>query len=723
MSLNIQLADGTLKEINEVTKEKIITALDYIPANEEDLPNITDDDESRELTIEDASGNVIARIDEEGIHSTEVEAKGILLGKTVSEHTNNSSIHVTSSEKSIWNNKSDFSGFYEDLIDKPNITPEDDDKSLTIADSNGNVIMKVDEEGIHSTEVELGDIKVRETLINHTSDTNIHITSSERNKWNNKSDFSGAYEDLIGKPNIIPEDEDKSLVINDNNGNTILRVDENGLETTTVTAKSMVIDNVDINVKLNEHIDDNIKHITSDERTKWNNKSDFSGNYTDLQDAPNITPEDDDKSLSIMDEAGNTIAKFDFNGLETTQVTAKSMFINGVSVESKLDEHTTDIGELQTRLNALADSDDITLDQLSEIVAYIKSNKSLIDSITTNKVSVSDIIDNLTTAVVNKPLSANQGVVIKSLIDGLRSDLNAHINNTTSHITSDERTKWNNKSDFSGNYVDLVDAPNITPESEDKSLTISDESGNVIVKIDANGLETTQVTVRNAIINGNDIESTINEHKEDAVAHITTKERTTWNAKATTDYVDSKVDAIVDSAPTALNTLNKLSKALGNDKDFATNVTKSIAEKAKQSDLDEHTDDTTVHITSAERTAWNNKVNQSAFDEHNNNTVKHITSSERTKWNNKSDFSGSYNDLTNAPNITPENEDNSLIITDGSGNKIAKFDSDGFETTKLTVNTIVLKGTDVEARLNELEDKVEDGFVAVTKAQIDTLFK
>ena len=72
---------------------------------------------------------------------------------------------------------------------------------------------------------------------------------------------------------------------------------------------------------------------------------------------------------------------------------------------------------LANRLNALADSDDTTLDQMSEVVAYIKSNKSLIDAITTSKVNVSDIIDNLTTNVSNKPLSAAQGVKLKRLID------------------------------------------------------------------------------------------------------------------------------------------------------------------------------------------------------------------------------------------------------------------------------------------------------------------
>ena len=74
---------------------------------------------------------------------------------------------------------------------------------------------------------------------------------------------------------------------------------------------------------------------------------------------------------------------------------------------------------LTERLNALADSDDTTLDQLSEIVAYIKSNRDLIAAVTTDKVGVADIIDNLTTNVTNKPLSAAQGVALKALIDAI----------------------------------------------------------------------------------------------------------------------------------------------------------------------------------------------------------------------------------------------------------------------------------------------------------------
>lgn len=74
---------------------------------------------------------------------------------------------------------------------------------------------------------------------------------------------------------------------------------------------------------------------------------------------------------------------------------------------------------LTDRLNALADSDDTTLDQMSEVVAYIKYNRTLISSIDTNKVDVSDIVNNLISNNTDKPLSAKQGRVLKSLIDAI----------------------------------------------------------------------------------------------------------------------------------------------------------------------------------------------------------------------------------------------------------------------------------------------------------------
>lgn len=112
---------------------------------------------------------------------------------------------------------------------------------------------------------------------------------------------------------------------------------------------------------------------------------------------------------------------------KTDEVDPKGTATSAVSQHNTADDSHNDIRlelkALSDRLTAFFDSDDKTLDELSEIVAYITSNKSLIDAITTSKVSVADIIDNLTTNVSNKPLSAAQGVVLKGLIDTLFGNL------------------------------------------------------------------------------------------------------------------------------------------------------------------------------------------------------------------------------------------------------------------------------------------------------------
>jgi len=170
----------------------------------------------------------------------------------------------------------------------------------------------------------------------------------------------------------------------------------------------------------------------------------------------------DEMNQSVVQDVGNLILKMYDNGRDFTaedQVrpirqiandeanktleTAKSYtdtktsdLASTSSVNTSISTHNTSnsthndirdlIAGLTTRLNALANSDDTTLDQMSEVVAYIKNNKNLIDGITTSKVNVSDIINNLTTNVTNKPLSAAQGVAIKSLIDALQDELDSH---------------------------------------------------------------------------------------------------------------------------------------------------------------------------------------------------------------------------------------------------------------------------------------------------------
>ena len=64
----------------------------------------------------------------------------------------------------------------------------------------------------------------------------------------------------------------------------------------------------------------------------------------------------------------------------------------------------------------------------------------------------------------------------------------------------------------------------------------------------------------------------------------------------TASQVSSAISNLVDSAPETLNTLNELAAALGDDPNFATTITKQIAQKADASDLDNYA--TTEALTS-----------------------------------------------------------------------------------------------------------------------------
>ena len=101
---------------------------------------------------------------------------------------------------------------------------------------------------------------------------------------------------------------------------------------------------------------------------------------------------------------------------------------NGTA-SSEISKHNTEndahndirllITALAARMDTLANSDDETLDQMAEIVAYIKNNKDLIDGVTTNKINKTDIVDNLNTNATDKVLSSAQGVALKALIDAI----------------------------------------------------------------------------------------------------------------------------------------------------------------------------------------------------------------------------------------------------------------------------------------------------------------
>ena len=105
-------------------------------------------------------------------------------------------------------------------------------------------------------------------------------------------------------------------------------------------------------------------------------------------------------------------------GAEPTGIFSSIFNNHNTSVDAHADLRLA-VQDFMDQVTALLNSDDQTLDETREIVAYIKANRTLIDNVTAAKVNVSDIVDNLVSNVTNRPLSAAQGVALKALIDAI----------------------------------------------------------------------------------------------------------------------------------------------------------------------------------------------------------------------------------------------------------------------------------------------------------------
>ena len=312
------------------------------------------------------------------------------------------------------------------------------------------------------------DYALSEVLDGHTTNSDIHFTAAERTKLSGiaagaqvntitgvKGNSESAYR--TGNVNITKANIGLGNVDNTSDANKPIS-----------TAQQLAFD--ETNNAIETHTKNADIHVTTTNKSNWNAAYNHSQAAHARTDATKVEDSSTNGNIKINGTETNVYSH------PTSGVTAgtyKSVTVNaqghitggsnpttlsgfGITdgaLKTDVANHNTstsahsDIRELITgltnRLNTLANSDDTTLDQMSEIVAYIKSNKALIDGITTNKVNVADIINNLTTNVTNKPLSAAQGVEIKRLIDTLDSALDAHDGSTTKHITSTERTNWN----------------------------------------------------------------------------------------------------------------------------------------------------------------------------------------------------------------------------------------------------------------------------------------
>ena len=360
----------------------------------------------------------------------------------------------------------------------------------------------------------------------HVSNTSIHITAEERVKWNAKIDDS----DLV--------EYEKTSDVN-----------------TKLESKANATD-------LNTHTGNTDIHVTSDEKTKWDSKLDSSalnGYATETFVTEKIT------------EAA-TSGKVDLTGYATT-----------IEVDNKLASKADkteipDISNLATKdeLSTHADNSSIHITASEKIAWNNKLDTSALDAYTTT--------DDLNSALA---LKANKDELFSGDYNDLKNlpvipdtsnfatkgQLDGHINNTTIHVTTDEKDTWNAKLD-----TDALD-------SYVKHTELDNHINNNDIHITAE--ERTEWTAKPS---GKEF----NDHVNDSNIHVTTDEKNTWNAK-------------LDSTDLTVHTNNAEIHVTTNDKN-------NWNSKADGSDFITHKNDTDIHVTADEKTKWDSKLDNTALN-------------------------------------------------------------------------------------------------------------
>ena len=232
------------------------------------------------------------------------------------------------------------------------------------------------------------------------------------------------------------------------------------------------------------------KFVTTEEKTTWNNKSDFSGSYDDLTNKPFIPT----KTSDILNNSG-FITK-DVNNLTNYELKVDTGHSIAVSIDTSTYVVTI---ALKNSAGDTISSGTVDLPLESVVVngRYDNVSKSLIlvlDNGNEVTIPVGDLVSGLvpdTRTIAGIQLNANiskgdlqtaldfntkQNVI--NTDNKLASDYVDDTNQTNKFVTSEEKTTWNNKSDFSGSYTDLTNKPDLDLKEDkaNKTTTLNKRS-------------------------------------------------------------------------------------------------------------------------------------------------------------------------------------------------------------------------------------------------------
>ena len=140
------------------------------------------------------------------------------------------------------------------------------------------------------------------------------------------------------------------------------------------------------------------------------------------------------------------------------------------------------------------------------------------------------------------------------------------------------RTMINVEDGATGDQTDAEIKTAYENNSDTNAFTDAEKSKLAAIEASADVTDSTNVDAAGAVMNSDSTTASMSfvVDEDNMSSDSATKIPTQQSVKA---YVDSEVAGVVDSAPSALNTLNELAAALGDDANFSTTVTNSIGTK------------------------------------------------------------------------------------------------------------------------------------------------
>ena len=240
-----------------------------------------------------------------------------------------------------------------------------------------------------------------------------------------------------------------------------------------------------------------------------------------------------------------------------------------------------------------------------------KASQSTVDTLSGQIQSISSSTSGDVTVI------SGDVITISGDVTSLSNDLSVHTANTSIHVTTAQTSAWDAKSDFSGSYNDLTDKPTI-PTVPTSNTAFTNDAGYITSSALNGYAESTAVTQEiSAAVSGKTNESDFSAHTANTSIHVTTAQTAAW---------DAKQNAL--TAGSGISITNNVISVTGG--------TEGITSAQCQVQIDQ---------------SISGKTNQSDFSAHTANTSIHVTTAQTAAWDAKSNFSGSYNDLTNKPTI------------------------------------------------------------------------